>query len=173
MHEGVRDGLPHGLLRVVGHVFAKRSFKKRTGSHVLRNGGNRFRDHDGNRPYEIVRVEEPLAGFLQCCFGCAWICGERHRKARKVLLRIESEGEQPGKCRSQNPVFVLVQYAQGFQDVLFPKFLENARMQESLAFHERVDQRLVEVVLGCPFDDARIMTRLRVLLDQAVDFVMA
>ena len=46
-------------------------------------------------------------------------------------------------------------------------------MQESLAFHERVDQRLVEVVLGCPFDDARIMTRLRVLLDQAVDFVMA
>ncbi len=32
-------------------------------------------------------------------------------EARKVLLRIESEGEQPCKCRSQNPVFVLVQYA--------------------------------------------------------------
>ncbi len=47
-------------------------------------------------------------------------------------------------------------------------------MQESLAFHERASTSVVvEVVLGCPFDDARIVTRLRVFLDQAVDFVVA
>ncbi|MDU1907130.1 MAG: hypothetical protein E6760_01575 [Eggerthella sp.] len=46
-------------------------------------------------------------------------------------------------------------------------------MQEALAFHEGFDQRVIEVVFGCPFDDTGIVARLRMFLDQAVDFIVA
>ena len=32
-------------------------------------------------------------------------------------------------------------------------------MQEALAFHEGFDQRVIEVVFGCPFDDTGIVAR--------------
>ena len=92
MHECVRDGLPYRFLRIVGHVFAKCPFEKRAGSHVFRNGCDRFRDHDGNGSDEIVRVEEPLARLRQRCLGRSRIRGERHAEARKVFLRIEPKG---------------------------------------------------------------------------------
>ena len=63
----VRDGLPYRFLRIARARLREMPFEKRAGSHVFRNGCDRFRDHDGNGSDEIVRVEEPLARLRQRC----------------------------------------------------------------------------------------------------------
>ena len=46
-------------------------------------------------------------------------------------------------------------------------------MQKALAFDEGLDQRVIEILLGRSFDDARVVAWLRALLDQSIDFVVA